>query len=114
MLPTLVEPPTSTRGVNDTRWNKHSQADPHGDTTGIAVVLPDKSMFLRQGSVIVGVGILSALLMGIACGGMTHSEPHNTGEWLLLMIAMMCLLFGLLLLTIGIVAKMKGQFRGQR
>ena len=114
MLPTLVAPPRSIRGVNDKRANEPSQADPYRGPIGVAVVPTDKIIFLRQGCAIVGVGILSALLMKVAYGGMTHSGPRDPGDWLLLMISIMCLPFGLLLLAIGTVAKMKTRFSGRR
>jgi hypothetical protein len=92
----------SPGGVHDMLANDRSEINNRGEPVGLTVPQPaDKTMFLRQGGVTVGVGMLSALLMQKSCSCAIHLEPNRVHEWLLLIIAMMCLSFGVLLLAIG-------------
>lgn len=62
----------------------------------------DTRKLLRAGSLILVAGLLSALLMFTAFGGVTHQGPHTNGGWLALMVAIACLPTGVLTLLLGI------------
>lgn len=46
-------------------------------------------------------GILAALLTAAVFGGISRQGPHTNAGWLSLMVAMMCLPFGLMLFALG-------------
>jgi hypothetical protein len=46
-------------------------------------------------------GILAALLTATVFGGISRQGPHTNAGWLSLMVAMMCLPFGLMLFALG-------------
>lgn len=46
-------------------------------------------------------GILTALLTATVFGGISRQGPHTNAGWLSLMVAMMCLPFGLMLFALG-------------
>ena len=46
-------------------------------------------------------GILAALLTATVFGGISRHGPHTNAGWLSLMVAMMCLPFGLMLFALG-------------
>lgn len=56
---------------------------------------------LQAGAAILLAGILAALLTATVFGGITHQGPHTNAGWLSLMVAMMCLPFGLMLFALG-------------
>jgi hypothetical protein len=57
---------------------------------------------LRGGGCMVGTGLLAGLLLLTLLGGMTRTGATTNGGWLALIVALMCLPFGALLLTLGI------------
>ncbi len=57
---------------------------------------------LRGGGFMVGTGLLAGALLEIFLGGMTPTGATTNGGWLALIVALMCLPFGALLLTLGI------------
>lgn len=46
-------------------------------------------------------GAIAALLTATVFGGISRQGPHSNAGWLLLMVAMSCLPFGLMLFTLG-------------
>lgn len=46
-------------------------------------------------------GVIATLLTAIVFGGISRQGPHTNAGWLALMVAMMCLPFGLMLFTLG-------------
>ena len=56
---------------------------------------------LLTGSWILVAGVLAALLTATVFGGISRQGPHTNAGWLLLMVAMMCLPFGLMLFGLG-------------
>jgi hypothetical protein len=46
-------------------------------------------------------GVLAALLAATVFGGISRQGPHTNAGWLSLMVAMMCLPFGLMLFGLG-------------
>lgn len=46
-------------------------------------------------------GALTALLTATLFGGISRQGPHTNAGWLSLMVAMMCLPFGLMLFALG-------------
>lgn len=56
---------------------------------------------LRGGGFMVGTGLLAGILLLTVLGGVTHTGATTNGGWLALIVALMCLPFGGLLLTLG-------------
>jgi hypothetical protein len=57
---------------------------------------------LRGGAAILGSGILAALLLVSILGGFTATGARTNGGWLALIVALGCIPFGGLLLTLGV------------
>ncbi len=57
---------------------------------------------LRWGSSIVGTGLLAVLLLETVLGGFTRTGATTNSGWFALIVALMCLPFGGLLLTLGV------------
>ena len=57
---------------------------------------------LRGGGFMVGTGLLAAILLLTVLGGVTNTGASTNGGWLALIVALMCLPFGALLLTLGV------------
>jgi hypothetical protein len=68
----------------------------------------DTRTLLRTGSSILLTGVVAALLMLTAFGGVSHQGPHTNAGWLALIVVMGCLPTGGLMLTLGI-AKFVGE-----
>jgi len=47
-------------------------------------------------------GAVAALLTAFVFGGISRQGPHSNAGWLLLMVAMSCLPFGLMLFSLGV------------
>ena len=63
----------------------------------------DTRQLLRVGTAIFLTGVVSALLMLYAFGGIARRQgPHTTAGWLALMVAMGCLPTGTLSLLLGL------------
>jgi hypothetical protein len=56
---------------------------------------------LRAGGGMLVAGAIAALLTATVFGGISRQGPHSNAGWLLLMVAMSCLPFGLMLFTLG-------------
>jgi len=56
---------------------------------------------LQAGIAILLAGILAAALTATVFGGISSQGPHTSIGWLSLMVAMMCLPFGLMLFALG-------------
>jgi hypothetical protein len=56
---------------------------------------------LQGGAWTIAAGLLAALLMSTAFGGVTRQGPHTSSGWLALIVALMCLPFGSLLFALG-------------
>ena len=56
---------------------------------------------LRAGTGTLLAGVLAAALAATVFGGITRQGPHTNAGWLALMVAMMCLPFGLMLFLLG-------------
>jgi hypothetical protein len=56
---------------------------------------------LLAGSWILVGGVLAAVLTATVFGGISRQGPHTNAGWLSLMVAMMCLPFGLMLFALG-------------
>jgi hypothetical protein len=56
---------------------------------------------LRAGTGILIAGVLAGILAATVFGGIGIQGPHTNGGWLSLMVAMMCLPFGLMLFALG-------------
>lgn len=91
-MTSLQQNPARQRAAPDppTQTNQPSQATPQ-----------DAIALLKSGATILLVGILSAASIYLFFGGVTHQGPHTNAGWMALMVAMMCLPFGLMLFTLG-------------
>ena len=79
--------------------------------TGIHLAPPDPPppassddgtrQLLRAGGGTLLAGILAALLTATVFGGIGIQGPHTNSGWLSLLVAMMCMPFGLLLFLLG-------------
>jgi hypothetical protein len=56
---------------------------------------------LRSGSWMLASGTAAALLAATVFGGIGRQGPHTNAGWLSLMVALMCLPFGLMLFALG-------------
>ena len=72
-----------------------------GSPQGIPLRDDGTRALLRSGALILAVGIVAALLIQFAFGGMSRQGPHTNMGWLLLMVAMTCLPFGFMLFALG-------------
>lgn len=68
---------------------------------------PDTRKILKLGSILVAIGVLFAVLMLTAFGGVTHQGPHTNLGWISLIIVMGCLPLGTITLLFGL-AKLFG------
>jgi hypothetical protein len=68
------------------------------------VVLPDDGtrQLLQWGGSMVGAGLLAALLLETLLGGFSHTGASTNTGWFALIVALMCIPFGSLLLTLGV------------
>jgi hypothetical protein len=57
---------------------------------------------LQWGSSIVGTGLLAALLLELVLGGFSPTGASTNAGWFALIVALMCIPFGGLLLTLGV------------
>ncbi len=57
---------------------------------------------LQWGGSMVGIGVLSALLLETVLGGYSRTGASTNTGWFALIVALMCLPFGSLLLTLGV------------
>jgi hypothetical protein len=58
--------------------------------------------FLQWGAYIVGMGLLAAVLLQTMLGGFSSTGAHTNSGWFALIVALMCIPFGSLLLSLGI------------
>jgi Na+-translocating ferredoxin:NAD+ oxidoreductase RnfD subunit len=57
---------------------------------------------LKGGALILGSGIGAGILLVTLLGGFTATGAHTNGGWFALIVALMCIPFGGLLLTLGV------------
>jgi NhaP-type Na+/H+ or K+/H+ antiporter len=60
------------------------------------------TQLLSGGSLILAVGLVAFLLLMTVLGGVSVEGAHSNPGWLALIVAMMCLPFGLLLTILGV------------
>ena len=59
------------------------------------------SQLLRWGSLILATGVLAIALLLTVLGGVGVEGAHSNAGWFALIVAMMCVPFGLMLTTLG-------------
>lgn len=64
---------------------------------------------LRTGIWTLLVGVLSAVLSATVFGGISRHGPHSNPGWLSLMVAMMCLPFGLMVFALGVAKSLRNR-----
>jgi hypothetical protein len=70
---------------------------------------------LRTGIWTLAAGAVAAVLAATVFGGISRQGPHTNAGWLSLMVAMMCLPFGLMLFGLGFAKWLRNRrLRGQR
>ena len=57
---------------------------------------------LRWGGSIVGTGMVAALALQTLLGGITATGARTNSGWFAFIVALMCIPFGLMLLTLGV------------
>lgn len=69
-----------------------------------AIKQPDDGTreLLRWGGSIVGAGVLAALLLETLLGGISATGAKTNGGWFAFIVALGCIPFGLMLLTLGV------------
>lgn len=69
-----------------------------------AIKQPDDGTreLLRWGGSIVGTGVLAALMLQTLLGGISATGAKTNGGWFAFIVALMCIPFGLMLLTLGL------------
>lgn len=79
---------------------------PPAKSADLSSVQPDPGdgtrQLLQSGAGILAAGIIAAALAQFVFGGLGPQGPHTNSGWLALIVAMMCLPFGLLLSLLGV------------
>jgi hypothetical protein len=75
--------------------------------------MPDDGtrQLLEWGGSIVGAGVLAAVLLETLLGGFTRTGAHTNAGWFALIVALMCLPFGGMLLTLGVAKWLKNRYQ---
>jgi hypothetical protein len=60
------------------------------------------TQLLRGGSLILGAGVLAVAMLMTVLGGVGTEGAHSNAGWLALIVAMMCLPFGIMLTALGL------------
>lgn len=60
-----------------------------------------------------GVGLFAALLLVTVLGGLTHTGASTNTGWFALIVALMCIPFGGLLLTLGVAKWLRNRRLGR-
>jgi len=69
---------------------------------------------LQWGGSMVGAGVLSAVLLLTVLGGFTPTGAKTNSGWFALIVALMCLPFGSLLLTLGVAKWLRNRSLARR
>ena len=69
---------------------------------------------LQWGGSMVGAGLLAALLLETVLGGFSPTGASTNGGWFALIVALMCLPFGGLLLSLGIAKWLRNRSLARR
>jgi hypothetical protein len=77
-------------------------ASPNSAHRGSALPDDGTRQLLRWGGSIVGAGVLAAILLQTVLGGFSPTGASTNTGWFALIVALMCIPFGGLLLTLGI------------
>jgi hypothetical protein len=77
--------------------------------------LPDDGtrQLLQWGGSMVGTGLLATLLLETVLGGFSRTGASTNAGWFALIVALMCIPFGGLLLTLGIAKWLRNRSRLQ-
>jgi len=67
---------------------------------------------LQWGGTMVGTGLLAILLLVTVLGGYTRTGASTNAGWFALIVALMCLPFGLMLLTLGVAKWIRNRGQG--
>jgi hypothetical protein len=69
---------------------------------------------LRWGGSMVGIGILAAILLQVALGGYSRTGASTNTGWFALIVALMCVPFGLMLFSLGLAKWLRNRQIGKR
>ena len=90
--------------------------DPASDSAQRSSSLPNDGtrQLLQWGGSMVGAGVLSSLLLETALGGLSPTGASTNAGWFALIVALMCLPFGSLLLTLGVAKWLRNRALAKR
>lgn len=76
-------------------------------------LMPDDGtrQLLQWGGSMVGTGVLASVLLVTVLGGFTRQGATTNSGWFALIVALMCLPFGALLLTLGVAKWLRNRSR---
>lgn len=87
------------------------------DSSGPTSKMPDDGtrQLLQWGGSMVGAGLLAAILLEAFLGGFSRTGASTNTGWFALIVALMCIPFGSLLLTLGVAKwlRNRGLVRGR-
>jgi uncharacterized membrane protein YidH (DUF202 family) len=91
--------------------NRICNARPETARMKQAIKQPDDGTreLLRWGGSIVGAGVVAALLLETMLGGITPTGARTNSGWFAFIVALMCIPFGLMLLTLGVAKWMRNR-----
>jgi hypothetical protein len=97
---------------------KTGVARPDAAGTGASIPLtgmPDDGtrQLLQWGGWMVGSGVLAAVLLEALLGGFSPTGAKTNGGWFALIVALMCIPFGGLLLTLGVAKWLRNRKLGR-
>ena len=89
---------------------------PTGSRRGERLAIPDDGtrQLLRWGGCIVGLGVLAGVLLETVLGGYSPTGASTNAGWLALIVALMCIPFGMMLLTLGVAKWLRNRRPPQR
>ncbi len=69
---------------------------------------------LQWGGSMVGIGIVAAILLQVVLGGYSRTGASTNTGWFALIVALMCIPFGLMLFSLGLAKWLRNRHNGRR
>jgi hypothetical protein len=80
----------------------------------VAQMTDGTPQLLRWGAWTVGTGVIAMVLLETLLGGLSRTGASTNGGWLALIVALMCIPFGSLLLTLGVAKWLRNRSLSRR